>query len=127
MTKDPSTTRRSILASAPAGRGGGTGWYLPGHGLRRPGVAPLRRCSESGRRCGQHPAGKLPRDALLDERCAALDAIQRRIFGLPPASVRDLYIKVHMADLAALLMDGMPICWRQRHGKPSAPTPSPSE
>jgi hypothetical protein len=109
-------------------RGGGTGWYLPGPRARSsPGVAPLRRCSESGRRCGQHPAGKAAPRALLDERCAALDAIQRRIFGLPPASVRDLYIKVHMADLAALWMDGMPICWRQRHGKPSAPTPSPSE
>ncbi|MCV2870100.1 hypothetical protein OEW28_15830 [Defluviimonas sp. WL0002] len=38
-------------------------------------------------------------DALLDERCEALTALQRRIFDMPPASVRDLYIKVHMADL----------------------------
>ncbi|MCP5389986.1 MAG: hypothetical protein H6915_09505 [Novosphingobium sp.] len=99
MTKELSTTRRSILASAPLAGVAALAGISPATGSEAAQVSPVEALFGEWKALRSAPLPEVCPDALLDGRCTALDAIQRRIFGLPPASVRDLYIKVHMADL----------------------------
>ena len=103
MTKELSTTRRSILASAPLAGVAALAGISPATGSESAQVSPVEVLFREWKTLRSAPLPEVCPDSLLDERCAALDAIQRRIFGLPPASVRDLYIKVHMADLGGAL------------------------
>lgn len=103
MRNEHSTNRRQMLVAAPlAGVAALTG-ISPATDSEAAQVSPVEALFGEWKALRSAPLPEVCPDSLLDERCAALDAIQRRIFGLPPASVRDLYIKVHMADLGGAL------------------------
>ncbi|MCT8330901.1 hypothetical protein [Albidovulum sediminis] len=99
MTKDLSTNRRQMLVAAPLPGVAALSGMTPALGSEAAQVTAIEALFTEWKALRATPLPESCPDALLDERCAALDAIQRRTFGMPPASVRDLYIKVHMADL----------------------------
>ncbi|MCV2870232.1 hypothetical protein OEW28_16520 [Defluviimonas sp. WL0002] len=99
MTKELSTTRRDMLASASLADLVAVSGISTAAISEAAQVSTIEALFNEWKALRASPLPEVCPDALLDERCVALDAIERRIFGLPPASLRDLYIKVHMADL----------------------------
>ena len=99
MTKELSTTRRDMLVSAPLAGLAALAGISPAESAVTAQATPIEALFTEWKALWATPISENCPDALLDEHCEALTALQRRIFGIPPASPRDLYIKFHMADV----------------------------